>query len=272
VAIDLSALSNFTTSAGSLSNLILVTPGGRGYQAQNGRDRDGQLLPLSDKFLFHYEGENSFSVQSDITDHFVEDNSTVNDNIALPPEEYSVSGFIGELNNVTPESLASLKLAAEKLTILAPYTPELSITALNAYNSAFRAYAAARSIVNSAIETWDGVNNQNEQQKAFSKFYAYWKSRTLFTIQTPWAKLEDMAIRSLSANQDAETEEITSFDITFKKIRYAEVVFSVRSGNGSTTTSDNSNFQNRAYDSNYTTKDLGVSTPSESISLTSLLA
>lgn len=45
--------------------------------------------------------------------------------------------------------------------------------------------------------------------------------RTLFTIQTPWAIFEDMAILNLRAIQDESTRMITDFEVSFKQINIA---------------------------------------------------
>jgi hypothetical protein len=46
----------------------------------------------------------------------------------------------------------------------------------------------------------------------------------LFTVDTPWGFFTDMAIKSLTATQDATTRVITDFAITFKKMRFAQTV------------------------------------------------
>ncbi len=134
MAINLSALSNITTSATALSNLILVSPDkNAGIQANPRRYSDGSFADRDPAFLFNYEGENTITLESDITDHYAEDNTALNDQIALRPELITTHGFIGELNDISPEILDPLKLLAEKLTVINAYTPVLSETAILAY-------------------------------------------------------------------------------------------------------------------------------------------
>ncbi len=230
MAINLSALAPGTTAATALSNLILVTPEDKGYQPEIRQTQQNQtpLAQRPPKFLFHYEGEQSVTLESDITDHYVEDNTAVQDQIALKPESVATHGYIGELNDVPPPALAALKTAANKLTTIGAYTPGLTTTALIAYSEAFFLYQVAATAVNSAVAAWSsltGSGNQTQQQIAFQKFYGYWRDRTLFTIQTPWAIFEHMAIKSLRAVQDAETRVVTDFEITFKRIRSADSQF-----------------------------------------------
>lgn len=247
MAINLSGLSAATTTATALSNLVLVSPQAIiGYAPQNPPNAEGssstdQKPPA---FLFHYEGEQTVTLESDITDHYVEDNTAVQDQIALKPETISTHGFIGELNDVTPPGLSFLKTAASKLTVIGAYAPELTVSALIAYSEAFLLYQVAANAANAAVSAWSSLSNvvtgsngqeeivagsgvltagsvQNKQQIAFQKFYGYWRTRTLFTVQTPWAVFQNMAIRSLRAIQDADTNVITDFELTFKMIRNA---------------------------------------------------
>lgn len=255
---NLSELAQATSGIQALSGLILVNPQNQGgYQPQNPPNATDQSLVPPPAFLFDYEGENSITLKSDITDHFVEDNTTIQDQIALRPEMVSVGGFVGELNDVAPALLAPLKNVADKLTAIGGYTPVISTTALIAYNEAFFLYQIASSGANSAVSAISsllgGEPTQNKQQIAFVTFYGYWLNRVLFTLQTPWAKFTDMAIETLRAIQDSETNVITNFEITFKKIRFADTLVL-----GSNTTGF---FQGRAITQSAVLSDLGVSTP-----------
>ncbi len=244
MAINLSQLSNVSTAATALSNLILVTPQQTiGYQPQNSPSYKKDTSTPPPAILFNYEGEQSLQLQSDITDHYIENNSAIQDQVALRPEQFTVQGFIGELNDIAPAALQPLKVIAEKLTPVAAYAPQLSVTAALAYANALQIYQVGASLVNSAVSTWSsitgggeaggqgvingsgltGANNktQTKQQIYFQQFYGYWRNRTLFTIQTPWAVFQDMAILNLRAVQDPETRMISDFEITFKLMRFA---------------------------------------------------
>lgn len=243
---NLSGLSAITTAATSLSNLILVSPQKTvGYQPQSVNGVQAEQPP---SLLFHYEGEQTVGIESDITDHFIEDNTAIQDQIALKPETVTTHGFIGELNNVKPALFGLLNTLANKLTVIDAYAPGLSKTAINAVNQADQLYQVGSKAANSAVSAWssitgqDGENvigssgiqngafnaatgqisgNQSKQQVIFQQFYGYWRARTLFTVQTPWAVFQNMAIKSLRAIQDAETRVITDFEVSFKMIRTA---------------------------------------------------
>lgn len=275
---NISALSQVTTAATALSNLILVSPQSTiGYQPQNAPSSNGNPVQQPPALLFHYEGEQNVSLQSDITDHYIEDNTALQDQIALRPEEVTTHGFIGELNDVPPAALALVQSIADKLTIIDAYTPVLSVTALLAYNEAFQLYQVAQNAANSAVSSWQSVTktggesfidstglnsqpNQTKQQIMFQQFYGYWRNRTLFTVQTPWAVFQNMAIKEVRAIQDAQTNVISEFQITFKMIRVASTNIL-----GSSTAL---NSQGRAALQAGGVTDLGTTTPPEGLGLT----
>lgn len=262
MAVDLSALSSATTSAQALSNLILVTPQEQiGIQPQAKSEIDGQSIQQPRKFLFNYEGEQQINLQSDITDHFIEDNTAIQDQIALRPETITTNGFIAELNNVVPPELRPLRLAADKLTPLTAFQPELSTTAELVYANAFQIYQTARLAAASAVQAWKSIQGgggqpQTKQAQAFQEFYGYWKDRTLFTVQTPWAVFKDMAILNLRAMQPEDSNTYSEFQITFKAIRIAET-FSVAADN----LYDFNQFQGRAFNQGAPEINKGVQSP-----------
>ena len=284
---SLSALTPITTTASTLSNLILVSPQSTiGYQPQNPPDPTGALSTAQPPpaFLFNYEGEQSAQIESDITDHFIQNNTALQDQIALKPVIINTHGFIGELNNVVPPLLAPLQLAANKLTIISAYTPALSTSALIAFNAAFQLYQTAQNAINAGVATWSSINgtggesvingnftspvakqpNQTAQQLAYQQLYGYWAARTLFTIQTPWAIFTNMAIKSMRAIQSAEDKYMTDFEMSFKQIRIATTAV------GGATVGDNQAGRATLQSANET--NIGTSTPVSSTSLPSALS
>lgn len=286
---NLSSLGLATTTATALANLILVTPQATvGYQPQNPPNTDGSPSTAQQPpaFLFNFEGEQSVQCDSDITDHYIEDNTALQDQIAIKPAIVRTHGFIGELNDVAPSALAQVKSLANKLVIVGAYTPNLSVSALLAYNNAFEAYQIAENAINTGISAWSSINgasggesvisgqalavpvqlspNQNKQQQAFQQLYGYWATRTLFTVQTPWAVFQNMAIMSMRPIQDADDAYITTFEMAFKQMRFAGTA--ITSGTIGLTQ------QGRAALQSMPVSNLGTSTPIPSTSLSSSLS
>lgn len=269
---NLSQLAPITTTATALSNLVLVSPQAtQGYQPQGSAG-----LQQPPAILFHYEGEQAVICESDITDHYIEENLAIQDQIALRPEIITTHGFIGELNDVAPSFLAPIQAIADRLTVISAYVPVISETALIAYAEAFQLYQVGANGVNSAVSAWNTLNgtgsesvingqgitlqsNQNRQQTVFQQFYGYWRNRTLFTVQTPWAIFQNMAILRLHPIQDETTRMITDFNVSFKIIRQAQTI----------TTVPIKSVQGRLNSQSAGVTDLGTSAPVSSISLTS---
>lgn len=241
-ATALAGLAQGTNLASGLTGIILASPQTtQGYQPQNTPQSNGFLSFFFSPpaLLFHYEGEQTATLTSDITDHFIEDNTAVQDQISVKPVIITTHGFIGELNNVPPPALALLEQAANTLTTISAYTPGLTFNSQLLYDEAFAAYQVASNAVNAVVSTWSSLtggsgasvigstgitaqaSNQNKQQTYFQQFYGYWFNRTLFTIQTPWAIFQNMAIQNLRAIQSEETRMITDFEVTFKQINIA---------------------------------------------------
>lgn len=267
---NLGPLTGKATAAQSLASLALAIPissqpgATKGYQpignlpSTSAVSGDSSLLNLASSaissllsftslptpLIFHYEGENTGTFESDITDHYVEDNTTIVDQVGIRPEQITVSGFIGELNNVLPAALQALQTIANNLLVVDAYQPQVGITAQQQLNQATLLYESANSIANSAVAAWGSIATafgagsevvtnsgtftvgssivQDLQQTMFQQFYGYWYNRTLFNIQTPWAIFTNMVIKTLRPVQDAETRMITNFEVTFKKIRTAQ--------------------------------------------------
>ena len=241
----LDAVTNLDTisKATSLSNLLLVNPQkNAGIQAIANPVNipyapPKKLTEDQEAFLFHYETENTVNLESDITDHFVEDNTGIADNIALRPEIITTQGFVGELTDVIQDfGIDNITaVAQQKLSVLSAFAPAFTSAATKAMNKAAQTYSAASSIANSAVSKYTSIKenglsgllndySKNRQQKAFLLFYGYWKDKRLFKVQTPWMIFPNCAIKSLRAIQDESTGTVTGFDVTFKVIRFAKTI------------------------------------------------
>ena len=52
-------------------------------------------------------------------------------------------------------------------------------------------------------------------------FKVFWEKKILFSVQTPFEFLQNMAIESIIARQDETTRYISDFTITLKQMRFA---------------------------------------------------
>lgn len=270
---DIKALSDLTLAATignnlALNALILVTPNKvKGIQPQT-NGKDGEVYTSEDTILFNYEGEQTVSLTSDVTDHFVEDNSAINDQISLKPVMISTQGYIGELTDIAPYGLETAKSLVNKLTILSGLTPQISISAQIAYNTAKQIYDVANQIKNTSLAIKQPNKLQTKQQIAFNKFFDYWSSRTLFTVQTPWRIFSDCVIVNLRAVQTGDSTEVTDFEVTFKPLRFATTIFTAKD---KIKGRDYKDYQGRTFNAGNVEKTFGPAAPSPASPLKGLL-
>lgn len=208
------------TAGASLVNAFLVVLQGVGFDAKDAN---------SVSFLFNLREEDSEDLQSDITDHYTETNSAIQDQIALKPVKCTLHGFIGELNDQNSGVAAEVQLIASQLSVFSPYVPQLTVAAQQFYNEAQQVYnaaAAAAATVNQAFNFLTGAGTLTKQQQAFAFFKSRWQARALFTVQTPWEILTNMAIEDLHAVQEGDSNTISDFRVTFKQMNFASTLSS----------------------------------------------
>lgn len=192
----------------------------------------------SEVYVFDTRGEESASLESDITDNWVEDNTTMQDHIGLKPMTITLRGYVGELTNKVDPDLQQIE---EKYRNLSPKLPNLSISALNPFLPQLT--TQAQYIVNRAEEVYGIYKKANRtidrledrmagvvepdvsnQQKVWGRFYDIWKKRSLVTVYTPFGAYNSMAILSLNARQEEDSAYISEFSVTFKEIRIAKKI------------------------------------------------
>lgn len=210
-------------------------------------------------FVFDIEGETSIQLTADITDHYLEDNSTVQDNIAIRPQRVILKSYVGEVvYQVDRSTNTPVQQVVQKLTTLNAYLPVLSKAAqqiqssLSIASQSFTSNgisglsSSAASLLNSpnlnnVVDLWALTRNLNpaatKQQQAYLYFKALMEQKILVSLQTPFEFITNMAIENITATQDENTRSMCDFSITLKKIRTVEV---------KTISYDPNKYQNRA--------------------------
>lgn len=222
----LSNLSSLTTSVGSALQSYVVSP-----MAAFGLGG----------FLFGIDGEDEVALMSEITDHYAEDNSVLNDNIALKPKRFTLRSYVGEQQVLTNSSQPSiLQQVAQKLTVVTSMLPAVSaaesqvgalvaggVSSLN-FNSLVSSGANIYAMVKNLITPTTG------QAAAYAYFQALYKMKILMSVQTPYEFITNMAIESIIARQDEETKNMSHFIIVLKEFRIAQTLVQAKVASGST--------------------------------------
>lgn len=191
-------------------------------------------------FVFDTQGESVSNLSTEISDHYTEDNTAVQDHIAIRPAKIVLKGYVGELvftpKGQTPSTVPKV---AQKLTTVASYLPRLSSAAqqiqsgiLSPSNFGLSDAADIYALVKDMLGAFGDMSNQ---QNAYNYFSALMNQKVLLGVQTPWSFMTNMAIESITSVQDEETRFRSDFSISLKQMRFAETTttaFTI-SGSGS---------------------------------------
>ncbi len=197
--------------------------------------------------------------RSDITDHFTENNSFINDHVVQKPQRVTLSGYVGELVFKLSEASAQSKLLGEgdgarfpgniqelqnlleQVDVYAgEFTPGMVQTAQRALNLAYlyqstlnRQIAKAQNLVGvfngsigvPVLPPIPGADPGStiRQKQMYEQLEGLRRSNQIVTVQTPWQYFESMMIESLSISQDENTSTWSEVRVTLKEIRFSDL-------------------------------------------------
>lgn len=182
-------------------------------------------------FVFDIEEGTTIISQATITDNFVEDNTAVQDHMAIQPLKVTLRSKVGEQVFRNTDTLETfVQGAVQKLTILDAFLPQLSAAEQQIRNlSGVDLENFFTEGADDLLDVWSLVKNlvavSSRQQQAYLFFKALQQEKILTSLQTPFEFMANMAIENITATQDAESEFVSTFTITLKQIRTATVTF-----------------------------------------------
>lgn len=181
-------------------------------------------------FLFDIPNLDSINLDWDITDHFTESNSFLNDHKIKKPVIITLTGFIGELVFRAPAGVeGAVQLISNRLETVEAYLGDFTPGAVQEVQRVVQQAQAAISAIN---QTLDKVQNiigffegegpeETAQQKAFGQLNSL-GDEVILSVQTPWKFFDDMTIQSVGFTQDGTTNQMTDISVTLKQIRISE--------------------------------------------------
>lgn len=179
-------------------------------------------------FVFDIVDNEEIFLDSEITDHYVEDNYAIEDHIALKPERFVLRGYVAEIKDIFPNTVLSLLTNIQSLGSIGGFLPEFAAQATEVYGKIADVASKIGNVFNQAQNIYDMFQNSSttatKQQKAFKYFRDLWISNTLCDVETPFGILTNMAIENVRALQKGDTKFISDFVITFKKIRVTNTI------------------------------------------------
>lgn len=188
-------------------------------------------------FVFDVEGDSTLNLSTEITDHYLEDNSSVQDHISIRPKRVILRRYVGELVYEPEQGLAStVQSMVQKLTALSSFLPTLSkgaeqIFSLKSQDITFNKLRDSVSslTVNQLTDYWAFGKNllggqSSRQQQAYMYLKSLMEQRILVSLQTPFEFVNNMAIESITAVQPEGSKYISDFTIVLKQIRFAQLI------------------------------------------------
>lgn len=181
------------------------------------------------------------TIENSITDYYAEDNSSLQDNIALRPLKFTINGIVAEKFQDVRVSTSIAGTMANALMPVLSLMPDVSSFVLE---QSFVIEAMAGELMAtletgaSFVDQLIGTSNESSsdtqtdltnQQKAFIFFYSAYKARELFEVALPFCTLNNCAIESVEITQPAETASFSELKISFKQMNFASTQSTVGS-------------------------------------------
>lgn len=207
------------------------------------QDAQKEFINNNVGYYFDIIREHSVSIQNQITDNYLENNTAVQDHIAHNPVTITLSGLAGEVFFTPPtktldklyskyntfmqskfnnDTMANEYLMSDKLLAipaLIPAVDNVTQIAKNAVQYVESSYKRFEKIVK-------GFKNKEIKEARLWQIYRELKelsdTNTALLVETPFTVFDNMFIQSISLRQGNENY-ITDLEITLKQIQYADV-------------------------------------------------
>jgi hypothetical protein len=185
-----------------------------------------------DTFAFDYQVSSKVTLENEITDHWLEDNTSVQDHIAVKPNIVTLQGYVAELVlNVSTVS-AILGTVQNALSQAPAYLGKYSPGATQALESAISQAQNVETQISQALSRAATIANLipglgpslTRQQSAFTQLSAYRDARVFFSVYTPFQVYENMAILSVEATQPQNSKDYSDIVVKMKKLNFVNTV------------------------------------------------
>lgn len=190
-------------------------------------------------FLFDIIESNDLTIEADITDHYVEDNSARQDNMALKPLIYTLNGLVAEkVYHRKYEVITSFKESTSKLKAVLAMTPTVSNyanVAIGTYDyvkASYKRYANGLQNIVSAFsknKVKPGITRetlpttmitQKRQTEIAQTLLKLRDSRTLvYLINTPFGDFENPFLIQSAKPSQGDTMAQSQLIVTVKEYR-----------------------------------------------------
>lgn len=191
-------------------------------------------------FRFHIPESEQLRMQSDITDHYTDINTPIQDHIARKPIRITLNGLHGEYFYSVNQVQDMVSKVAPTLALVNQFLPKLSdatkqikakynesLKSADFYNASLDKETSKFQKFGTALTTLNGVDLfkifqdvyklKSAQTRAFLYFEYLWKANHPFSVETSVKRYDNMVIEDLQPKRD-KNADIIDFIIIFKKI------------------------------------------------------
>lgn len=195
-------------------------------------------------FLFDIPDDEEIRLRSQITNYFLENNTSIQDNITVEPAVITLRGVIAELslgiplNPPTAQSATVNPLIPAMMPVMTPQQQEayaekqqqaaltatagVNQAAANGTSQSLYAYYLNQTGAGNSLELQQlGLGAYSKQRAAFLYFQQLQAGQQLCSVETPFGIYEQCGILEVRAIQDGRTRYMSEFTVTFQEMRFA---------------------------------------------------
>jgi hypothetical protein len=191
-------------------------------------------------FVFDIALEDTVKLEAEITDHWLENNSAVNDHVAIKPKRIILRGLIGELVQIyNPTELDGLLGRTSNLLGQVPaYLGSMTPQAVQKAQAAITKAQDAAAQINAAAKKLNNViglfadplggllgtsGAKTKQQDAFAILETMFDNKMTFTLETPYKFYENVVIENIIALQPEHSKTYSEFTVILKQLNFSNL-------------------------------------------------
>lgn len=166
---------------------------------------------FGDIYIFKNFGQskvNTIKLSSQITTHYMEDNTARQDHWSISPITYTLSGLIGELIYTPPKQWANFVENniidyLSPLGVLLPTFDSYTQSAINTVQAVEASYNRYRQIISQSLNKFNNNSIRKDNQgRIIEWLQSIRDNRQLVNIWTPYGEYSDLAITNISGTQN----------------------------------------------------------------------
>lgn len=168
-------------------------------------------------FLFSIDETCTAQLRTVITDHYLGDNTAVQDHAVTSPIRIVCKGKVGEMVIGGSSPGVAFNINPAQYPINSNFAPAGTINFVNTTAIQKLQPSLYATYLNMAGVVKPGFN----QNSSFGFFFQTQLANMVFSVETPWGMFTNMMIEEFTATQDKDTRSVTGYDVVFKQIRFA---------------------------------------------------